>query len=233
MKAKQSATDVSIVLPVLNEEENVEPLYAELSAVLKKLGKSYEIIFVDDGSRDRTVELLVKLRKKDRKIKIIRFRRNFGQTAAMSAGFAHASGEVIITMDADRQNDPRDIPMILQEIEKGFDLVSGWRLDRQDAFIARKLPSLIANKIISIATDVKLHDYGCTLKAFRKEVAKNIALYGEMHRFIPAIASWMGVSISEVKVNHRPRVAGKSKYGISRTIKVILDLITVKSLLSY
>jgi len=233
MKAKQSATDVSIVLPVLNEEENVEPLYAELSAVLKKLGKSYEIIFVDDGSRDRTVELLVKLRKKDRKIKIIRFRRNFGQTAAMSAGFAHASGEVIITMDADRQNDPRDIPMILQEIEKGFDLVSGWRFDRQDAFIARKLPSLIANKIISIATDVKLHDYGCTLKAFRKEVAKNIALYGEMHRFIPAIASWMGVSISEVKVNHRPRVAGKSKYGISRTIKVILDLITVKFLLSY
>jgi glycosyltransferase involved in cell wall biosynthesis len=225
--------DISIVLPVLNEEDNIQPLYDELSGVLRELGREYEIIFIDDGSTDRTFELLKALRESDRHVRVIRFRRNFGQTAAMSAGFDHAHGEVVITMDADRQNDPRDIPRLLEKIEEGYDLVSGWRYQRKDAMLLRKLPSMIANKIISYTTDVKLHDYGCTLKAFKKDVAKNIELYGEMHRFIPAIASWLGVTIAEVKVNHRARVAGSSKYGISRTIRVILDLITVKFLLSY
>ncbi|HEC26041.1 MAG TPA: glycosyltransferase [Gammaproteobacteria bacterium] len=230
---KTELLDLSVVLPIYNEEENVEPLCEELSEVLNGLNKSYEIIFVDDGSKDKTVELLIEFKKKNDNIKIIRFRRNFGQTAAMSAGFDHARGSTIVTMDADRQNDPHDIPKLLEKIENGYDLVSGWRHARKDAFIARKLPSIIANKIISYTTDVNLHDYGCTLKAFRSEVVKNIALYGEMHRFIPAIASWMGVTIAEVKVNHRPRVAGSSKYGISRTIRVVLDLVTVKFLLSY
>lgn len=224
---------ISVVIPIYNEEENVTLLYDELSEVMKSLACAYEIIFVDDGSTDSTLTLLKAIRASDECIGIVQFRKNFGQTAAMSAGFNYASGDVIITMDGDLQNDPNDIPQFIEKIEEGFDVVTGWRHDRKDAFISRRLPSIIANKIISWTTGVSLHDYGCTLKAFRKEVIKNIHLYGEMHRFIPAIASGMGISFTELKVNHRARQFGASKYGISRTIRVVLDLITVKFLLSY
>ena len=225
--------NISIILPVLNEEENLEEMNAEIVGVVENMDIDYEIIYIDDGSTDRSFEILSELREQNQSIKIIQFRRNFGQTAGLAAGFDHASGDVIITMDSDRQNDPNEIPMLLEKINEGYDLVSGWRFDRQDAWLSRKLPSKIANGLISKITGVKLHDYGCSLKAFRKEVIENIRLYGEMHRFIPAIASWMGVRIAEVKVNHRARVAGTSKYGISRTFRVILDLITVKFLLQY
>ena len=225
--------NISIILPVLNEEENLEAMNTEIVGVVDKMDIDYEIIYIDDGSTDRSFEILSGLREQNQKIKVIQFRRNFGQTAGLAAGFDHASGDVIITMDSDRQNDPNDIPMLLDKINEGYDLVSGWRFDRQDAWLSRKLPSKIANGLISKITNVKLHDYGCSLKAFRKEVIENIRLYGEMHRFIPAIASWMGVRIAEVKVNHRARVAGTSKYGISRTFRVVLDLITVKFLLQY
>lgn len=224
---------ISVVIPIYNEEENVTLLYDELSEVMKSLARAYEIIFVDDGSTDSTLTKLKSIRASDECIGIVQFRKNFGQTAAMSAGFNYASGDVIITMDGDLQNDPNDIPQFIEKIEEGFDVVTGWRHDRKDAFISRRLPSIIANKIISWTTGVSLHDYGCTLKAFRKEVIKNIHLYGEMHRFIPAIASGMGISFTELKVNHRARQFGASKYGISRTIRVVLDLITVKFLLSY
>jgi len=230
---KVIALDVSVVIPLLNEEKNIPILYEELTDTLGKIDVSYELIFVDDGSSDTSLEVLEDLHKQDQKVCIISLRRNFGQTAAMSAGFDHASGEIIITMDADLQNDPSDIPMLLNSIQAGADLVTGWRFDRKDPFFSRKLPSKIANKIISFSTGVQLHDYGCTLKAFKREVIKSIKLYGEMHRFIPAIASAMGVTISEVKVNHRARRYGTSKYGISRTLRVILDLITVKFLLDY
>ncbi len=225
--------DVSIVIPLFNEEGNVLPLYEELQSVLSTASISYEIIFVNDGSVDSTEKLVHMLCEKNVSVRLINFRKNFGQTAAMSAGFDHAQGEIIITMDGDLQNDPADIPLLLKTIDEGYDIVAGWRYNRQDAFISRKLPSKIANKIISQVTGVNLHDYGCTLKAFKREVINNINLYGEMHRFIPAIASVMGVAIIEVKVNHRPRTHGASKYGISRTLRVILDLITVKFLLSF
>ena len=225
--------NLSVIIPILNEEKNIDPLYQELIPVLRMLGHQFEIIFIDDGSSDQSFNILKKIQQKDRRVVIISFRRNFGQTAALSAGFDYATGDVIITLDADLQNDPKDIPQLLKKLEKGFDLVNGWRFHRKDKFLTRRLPSMIANKIISITTNVKLHDYGCTLKAFRKEITDGIKLYGEMHRFIPAVASGMGVSIAEVKVNHRARKFGTSKYGISRTIRVILDLITVKFLLSY
>jgi len=225
--------DLSIVIPLLNEEDNIPPLYQSLKDVLDGMDVSYEIIIIDDGSTDRSYEILKQLAAKDKSLKVIRFRRNFGQTAGLAAGFDEAEGDVVITMDADLQNDPKDIPKLLEKINEGYDLVAGWRYDRQDAEISRKLPSRIANALISKTTDVKLHDYGCTLKAFRKEVIKNINLYGELHRFIPAIASWMGVKIAEVKVNHHARIHGESKYNISRTPRVLLDLFTVKFLLSY
>ncbi len=224
---------LSVVIPLLNEAENIENLYLELSGVLDGIDGETEMIFIDDGSVDESVPLLKSLQEKDPRIVIISFRKNFGQTAAMSAGFDHATGDIIITMDADLQNDPKDIPQMLEKVKEGYDVVCGWRFNRKDAFINRKLPSMIANWIISTVTGVKLHDYGCTLKAFRKEITRNIRLYGELHRFIPAIASGMGTEITEVKVNHRARQFGTSKYGISRTIRVILDLITVKFLLSY
>jgi glycosyltransferase involved in cell wall biosynthesis len=217
----------------LNEEENIPILYQELTDVLSGTGLEYELIFVDDGSTDRSYSILLDIQKCDDHLIIISFRRNFGQTAALSAGFDHARGDMIITMDADLQNDPRDIPRLIEKLGEGYDLINGWRFDRKDPFINRRLPSIIANWVISTTTHVKLHDYGCTLKAFRKEITQNIRLYGEMHRFIPAIASGLGAAIAEVKVNHRERRFGKSKYGISRTIRVILDLITVKFLLSY
>jgi glycosyltransferase involved in cell wall biosynthesis len=221
------------VIPIYNEEENIQLLYDELKGVLQGIDRPYEIVFIDDGSSDRSLELLESIQQQDNHVVVVSFRRNFGQTAAMAAGFDYATGEVIVTMDGDLQNDPHDIPGLLAKMDEGYDLVSGWRFNRQDAFINRKLPSMIANKIISKVTGVHLHDYGCTLKIFHKEITKGIQLYGEMHRFIPAIASGMGSRIAEVKVNHRPRRFGTSKYGISRTIRVILDLLTVKFLLSY
>lgn len=224
---------ISVVIPTYNEEENIKLLYDEITGVMQTMDHDYEVLFIDDGSSDTTLSVLRGIQEADAHIGIVQFRRNFGQTAAMSAGFDYASGDVIITMDADLQNDPHDFPRFIAKIDEGFDVVTGWRYDRQDAFINRKLPSMVANKIISWTTGVALHDYGCTLKAFRREVIKNINLYGEMHRFIPAIASGMGISFTEIKVNHRPRRFGTSKYGISRTIRVILDLITVKFLLSY
>jgi len=224
---------LSVVIPLFNEEENIPLLYEELKGVLNGIEDQHEIIFIDDGSSDRSLSLLRKIQENDEQVVVISFRKNFGQTAAMAAGFDCARGEVIITMDADLQNDPRDIPRMLKEIRAGHDVVTGWRFDRKDPFLNRRLPSIIANKVISWTTGVNLHDYGCTLKAFHREVIKSIRLYGEMHRFIPAIASGMGISFTEVKVNHRPRRFGASKYGISRTIRVILDLLTVKFLLSY
>ncbi len=225
--------DVSVVIPLLNEEQNIPILYGELTQALKKSSVEYELVFVDDGSSDSSLEILEDIQRNDPAVCVLSLRKNFGQTAAMSAGFDRARGDIIIAMDADLQNDPADIPMLLEKINGGADLVTGWRFNRQDPFLSRKLPSKIANKIISVTTGVHLHDYGCTLKAFKSDVIKNIKLYGEMHRFIPAIASAMGVTMAEVKVNHRPRRFGTSKYGISRTLRVILDLITVKFLLNY
>jgi len=221
------------VIPLFNEEESIVALFQELMDTLKSTGYEFELIFIDDGSTDRSLSILEEIYKDNPEAVVISFRKNFGQTAALSAGFDHARGDIIVTLDADLQNDPKDIPKLLEKLDEGYDVVNGWRYKRKDPFFSRRLPSIIANKIISTATNVKLHDYGCTLKAFRKEITQNIRLYGEMHRFIPAVASGMGVSIAEVKVNHRSRKYGKSKYGISRTIRVILDLITVKFLLNY
>jgi glycosyltransferase involved in cell wall biosynthesis len=225
--------DISLVVPLYNEEENVRLLYDELKSVLDTMECRSEIVFADDGSRDKTLEILETIQAQDSRVRVVSLRRNFGQTAAMTAGFDHARGEIIITMDGDLQNDPHDIPKLIEMLNQGFDVVTGWRFDRQDPFLSRRLPSQLANRLISWVTGVKLHDYGCTLKAFRREVIQNINLYGEMHRFIPAIASGMGISFAEVKVNHRARRFGSSKYGISRTIRVVLDLITVKFMLSY
>jgi len=225
--------DLSLVVPIYNEEENIPLLYAEIKEVLDSTDYQYELICVDDGSSDRSVAVLEQLSSEDDRVVVIELRRNFGQTAAMSAGFDHARGEIIITMDGDLQNDPHDIPAMVEKLNSGYDVVTGWRHDRKDPFLSRKLPSMLANKLISWITGVGLHDYGCTLKVFRREVTENIRLYGEMHRFIPAIASGMGISFTEVKVNHRARRFGTSKYGISRTIRVVLDLLTVKFMLSY
>lgn len=225
--------DLSVIIPVFDEEDNLTPLYLALKPVLEGLGKSFEIVFVDDGSKDGSERVLRALNARDPSCRVIRFRRNFGQTAAMAAGFTHARGDVMITLDADLQNDPNDIPTLLKKVDEGYDVVSGWRIRRKDKFVTRRIPSICANWLISRITGVRLHDYGCTLKAYKREVAQNIELYGEMHRFIPAIASWMGVNVAEVPVNHLPRQYGRSKYGLSRTIRVFLDLITVKFLLSY
>lgn len=223
---------VSIVIPVFEEEESLPHLYKAIKTVTEKLKRKYEIVFVDDGSKDGTFKILESIQKSDPSVVVVSFRRNFGQTAAMAAGFEYASGDIVITMDADLQNDPNDIPKLLEKI-KDCDVVSGWRKNRQDKFLSRRLPSMMANGLISKVTGVALHDYGCTLKAYRKEVIKNVRLYGEMHRFIPAIASWVGATITEVETTHHARKFGKSKYGISRTIRVILDLITVKFLQSF
>lgn len=225
--------EISVVVPMRNESPNVGPLYRELTDTLSAFGRPYEIIGIDDGSTDDTFEQLVRLQEDDPRLRVIRFRRNFGQTAGFAAGFAHARGRYIVTTDGDLQNDPRDIPAMVQLLEQGPDIVAGWRKDRKDRFFNRRLPSMIANAVISFATGVKLHDYGCSLKVFRAEVVKPMKLYGEMHRFLPAIASEQGVTIAEQVVNHRPRVHGRSNYGISRTLRVVLDLLTVKFLLSY
>jgi glycosyltransferase involved in cell wall biosynthesis len=223
---------LSIVIPIYNEEENIQILHDKLKEVLDPLEKEYEILFVDDGSTDRTLSILEEIQVKDNRMVVLSLRRNFGQTAAFAAGFDFARGDVIITMDGDLQNDPADIPKLL-ELIKDNDLVSGWRKKRKDPFFTRRLPSIAANWLISNVTGVKLHDYGCSLKAYRRDVIKNLKLYGEMHRFIPAVASWYGVRIAEVETVHYPRLRGRSKYGISRTIKVVLDLITVKFLQSF
>jgi glycosyltransferase involved in cell wall biosynthesis len=223
---------LSIVIPIYNEDENVQILHEKLKEVLDPLKKEYEILFVDDGSTDRTLPVLEEIQAKDKRVVVLSLRRNFGQTAAFAAGFDFARGDVIVTMDGDLQNDPADIPRLF-ELIKDNDLVSGWRKKRKDPFFTRRLPSIIANWLISNVTGVKLHDYGCSLKAYRRDVIKNLKLYGEMHRFIPAVASWYGVRIAEVEIGHHPRLRGKSKYGISRTIKVVLDLITVKFLQSF
>lgn len=225
--------DISIVVPLFNEEENIELLHTRISSVLDELDQTSEVIYVDDGSKDGTYPILQKLCRLDERVRVIRLRRNFGQTAAFSAGFDFAYGEVVITLDGDLQNDPADIPALLAKMEEGYDIVSGWRKNRQDYFLTRKIPSQIANKLISKVTGVNLHDYGCSLKAYRREVIKNINLYGDMHRFIPALASWMGIEVAEIPVNHSARQYGKSKYGLGRTIKVVLDLLTVKFLLDY
>lgn len=224
---------LSVVVPVYNEEENIPHLYRRLTTELEHLSLPYEIIAVDDGSRDGSFALLRDLAHADRRLRVVRFRRNFGQTAAFSAGFDRARGEVVVTIDADLQNDPADIGALLAKIEEGYDVVSGWRAQRQDPFLNRRLPSIIANRLISWATGVRLHDYGCSLKAYRLEVVRGIRLYGELHRFIPAIASWQGVTVTELPVRHAPRRFGRSKYGISRTLRVLLDLVTVRFLLSY
>ena len=229
--AKQSP-EVSVVVPLLDEQDNIGPLYEQITQTLTDR-HSYEIIFVDDGSGDESFAVLAKLQKADAKVRIIRFRRNFGQTAALAAGFAHARGQIIIAMDADLQNDPADIPKMIAKLGEGFDVVSGWRKKRHDHVLTRLLPSKMANWLISRITGVKLHDFGCTLKAYRREVLAETKLYGEMHRFIPALASWSGAKIAEMVVNHRPRTAGVAKYGLARTWKVLLDLITVKFLGSF
>jgi glycosyltransferase involved in cell wall biosynthesis len=228
------ATDISVVVPMRNESANVAELHAQLTAALTAFGRPYEILVIEDGSTDDTFAELASIQARDPRMRVIRFRRNFGQTAAFAAGFAHARGRYIVTSDGDLQNDPKDIPAMIEMLEReGLDIVCGWRKHRKDGFLNRRLPSLIANKIISVTTGVRLNDYGCSLKVFRAEVVKPMKLYGEMHRFLPAIASEFGVSIGEKVVNHRPRVHGKSNYGISRTIRVVLDLLTVKFLSSY
>ena len=224
---------LSVVIPVYNEVESIEAMCRKLHSVLPGIGKSYEVILVDDGSKDGTWDKMAALSLEIPCLKLIRFRRNFGQTAAMSAGFAAAEGDVVVTLDADLQNPPEYIPALLEKMTPGVDVVSGWRRDRKDTFLNRRLPSMLANALISKITGVHLHDYGCTLKAYRREVIKNIRLYGEMHRFIPALASWVGGQVEEVVVGHNARQFGTSKYGISRTFRVVLDLITVKFLLRY
>ena len=228
-----SEVDLSVVIPLYNEEDSIESLYEELSPVMESLDLAYEVIIVDDGSQDRSFSHLKTIHERDPRWKIIRFRRNYGQTAGLAAGFNAAAGDVVITLDADLQNDPRDIPKLLAKLDEGYDIVSGWRKDRKEPFLTRRLPSMTANWLISASTGVILHDYGCTLKAYRSVVVKNIHLYGELHRFIPAVASSIGVTVAEVPVNDRARRFGKSKYGIMRTFRVLLDLITVRFILSY
>lgn len=225
--------DLSVVIPVYNEVENLRPLLAEITAALAGQNLQYEVVFIDDGSKDGSFELLRQLSQQDSQVVAIRFRRNHGQTAAFAAGFAHAQGRYILTMDADRQNDPADIPALLAKIAEGHDVVNGWRQNRQDGFLLRKLPSYIANRLIARLSHVPLRDRGCSLRIFRAEVTQELKLYGELHRFIPEMVSAAGFSMAEVPVNHRARVAGQSKYGISRTVRVILDLMTILFLRRY
>jgi glycosyltransferase involved in cell wall biosynthesis len=225
--------ELSVVIPIRNEAASLAELHRELTGTLERWGRPYELIVVDDGSTDESFETIARLQAGDARLRAIRLRRNFGQTAAFAAGFDHARGRYIVTMDGDLQNDPADIPELIAALERGSDVACGWRKARKDPLVSRRLPSTIANQLISLVTGVRLHDYGCSLKAFRAEVVKPMKLYGEMHRFLPAIASEQTSSITEVAVNHRARRYGRSKYGIGRTIRVILDLLTVKFLLSY
>ena len=228
-----TGVELTVVIPIRNEAPSLVELYREFTETLTAWGRPYEIIVVDDGSTDESFEILARVQAADSRLRVIRFRRNFGQTAAFAAGFAHARGRLIVTSDGDLQNDPHDIPAMIDLLERRYDIVCGWRKDRKDALISRRLPSTLANALISAVTGVHLHDYGCSLKVFRAEIVKDMKLYGEMHRFLPAIASEQTSSIGEMVVNHRPRRYGQSKYGIGRTVRVILDLLTVKFLLSY
>ena len=222
--------EVSVVIPVFNERENLRQLHTELGAAMARLGKTYEVIYVDDGSSDGSRDVLRRIHEEDPHVRLLVFRRNFGQTAAVAAGFGATRGDIVVTLDGDLQNDPADIPMLVAKLEEGYDLVSGWRRDRKDVFLHRRLPSLVANWFIRLTTNVRVHDYGCMLKVYRGDIARSLRLYGEMHRFIPAIAGDMGARIAEMVVNHRPRVHGISKYGLSRVVRVVLDLLTVKFL---
>jgi glycosyltransferase involved in cell wall biosynthesis len=225
--------EVSVFLPVYNEEQNIEPLNRKLTDSLERLGRAYEIIYVDDGSTDKSLAKLREIAASDARVRVISFRRNYGQTAAMSAGIDYARGEILIPMDADLQNDPADIGRLLEKLGEGYDVVSGWRKDRKDKWLTRRLPSALANRLISAISGVELHDYGCTLKAYRRDVLADVKLYGEMHRFIPIYAGWAGGRVTEMPVAHHARNAGRSKYGLSRTIKVLFDLITIKFMSSY
>ena len=227
------APELSLFLPVLDEEENLRPMHAKIQAALDALGKTAEVIYVDDGSTDKSLEILKEIAASDDRVRVISLRRNYGQTAAMSAGIDAAEGEILIPMDADLQNDPADIKRLLDKLDEGYDVVSGWRKNRQDKLISRKIPSQIANRIISWIGGVPLHDYGCSLKAYRRDVIQDVKLYGEMHRFIPIYASWAGARVAEIPVDHHARTMGKSKYGISRTVKVVFDLMTIKFMASY
>ncbi|HMQ03147.1 MAG TPA: glycosyltransferase family 2 protein [Pyrinomonadaceae bacterium] len=232
-KEYQAGPELSLFLPVLDEEENLRPMYEKIKQALDALGRSAEVIFVDDGSTDRSLSILKEIAVEDPRVRVISLRRNYGQTAAMSAGIDAARGEILIPMDADLQNDPADIKRLLDKLDEGYDVVSGWRKNRQDKLVSRKIPSQIANRVISWIGGVPLHDYGCSLKAYRREVIQDVKLYGEMHRFIPIYASWAGARVTEIPVDHHARTRGKSKYGISRTIKVIFDLMTIKFMASY
>jgi dolichol-phosphate mannosyltransferase len=225
--------DVSVFLPVFNEEPNLLPLQAKLNEALKALGRSAEIVYVDDGSSDGSLKILRELAEMDPRVRVVALRRNYGQTAAMAAGIDAATGKVLIPMDADLQNDPADITRLLDKLDEGYDVVSGWRKNRKDKMVTRKIPSMIANRLISWIGGVPLHDYGCSLKAYRRESLQDVRLYGEMHRFIPIYASWAGARVTEIPVEHHPRTMGKSKYGLSRTVKVVFDLITIKFMASY
>jgi glycosyltransferase involved in cell wall biosynthesis len=225
--------DISVFLPVYNEEPNLRPLHAKMDEALRTLGRTAEIIYVDDGSNDGSLEVLRGLAHVDSRVRVIALRRNYGQTAAMAAGIDNARGRVLIPMDADLQNDPADIIRLLEKLDQGYDVVSGWRKNRQDKLITRKLPSMLANRLISWIGGVPLHDYGCSLKAYRRESLEDVRLYGEMHRFIPIYASWAGARVTEIPVEHHPRTMGKSKYGLSRTLKVVFDLMTIKFMASY
>ncbi len=220
-------------MPVLNEEENLPILHQRLTEVLAGNGYNYEIIIVDDGSTDRSFDIMQELQAQDDRLRVVRFRRNYGQTAAFAAGFDRARGDVVITMDADLQNDPADIPALMAKMAEGYDVVSGWRVDRQDRFLDRRLPSIVANRLIGWTTGVRIHDYGCSLKAYRRDVLTDVRLYGELHRFIPALAHAAGARVTEIPVSHHPRRYGKAKYGLSRTLKVILDILAVRFLMSY
>ena len=227
------APELSLFLPVLNEEPNLRPMHRKISEALNSLGKTAEVIYVDDGSTDASLQILREIAAEDSRVRVISFRRNYGQTAAMSAGIDAASGEILIPMDADLQNDPADIARLLEKLNEGYDVVSGWRKNRQDKLFTRKIPSWIANSVISKIGGVDLHDYGCSLKAYRRDVIQDVRLYGEMHRFIPIYAAWAGARVGEIPVEHHARTMGKSKYGLSRTVKVVLDLMTIKFMASY
>lgn len=232
-KQTETTPELSLFLPVLDEEESLRPMHMKIAAALDALGKSAEVIYVDDGSTDKSLSILREIAAEDDRVRVISLRRNYGQTAAMSAGIDAAKGNILIPMDADLQNDPADIARLLEKLDEGYDVVSGWRKNRQDKLISRKIPSQIANRVISWIGGVKLHDYGCSLKAYRRDVIQDVKLYGEMHRFIPIYASWAGARVTEIPVDHHARTMGKSKYGISRTIKVIFDLMTIKFMASY
>jgi glycosyltransferase involved in cell wall biosynthesis len=224
---------ISVVVPVLDEEESLPVLYQRLVGVLASGGYSYEIIVVDDGSTDHSFDVLQELQARDEHLRLVRFRRNYGQTAAFAAGFDRAQGDVVVTIDADLQNDPADIPALLAKIDEGYDVVSGWRVDRKDRLLDRRLPSVLANRLIGLATGVRIHDYGCSLKAYRREVLADVQLYGELHRFLPALAHAAGARVTEIPVRHHPRRFGRAKYGLSRTLKVILDILAVRFLMSF